>query len=300
MTMTGGQGSGQVALSGTLPPGVYRVRVGGTGVTGYRLIVTRRAEALTGDVFEANDDFDQASRLLFEAVRDIPITTVTFAPGAYDATLHQERGASLNPHERPLVMDDDYFRLDVPAADAVLRRPTVSVFDSDAPLDVTLYDAAHAVIGSWTGVHSMSADPPRGTTCFLKVSGTVPTRYRISTRMRADAGAVPGIEQQLEVIPKWWGDPPAFHLEDVLTDFAIAVNEEPGDGRVIAFQRPDEALQLALVGAHGEVLREAEAVDARLVIDTQGIEPGTYVLRAARPEERSNAKVELRTAPPLA
>ena len=72
------------------------------------------------------------------------------------------------------MMDDDYFLLSVPGG-VDLRRPTVSVQDADAPVEVTLYDAAHTVIGSWPNCHEMSTRPPRGITCYLKVSGRVPT-----------------------------------------------------------------------------------------------------------------------------
>jgi hypothetical protein len=65
-----------------------------------------------------------------------------FPPGIYDATLHQERGVSLAGGRGPLLMNDDYFRIDVPA-DADIARPTVSIFDADQPLNVILYDPTH-------------------------------------------------------------------------------------------------------------------------------------------------------------
>ena len=299
LTTTGNASSGSIVVAGMFAPGSYQVRVSGTGVTGYRMLVSRQSAPLTADIFERNDDFDRASRLLFEAPRGVPITTDTFGPGTFDATLHQERGVSLEPGARPLVMNDDYFRLDAPPADASLRSPTVAVFDADAPVDVTLYDAARAVIQTWSDVRSMSVSPPRGVTSFLKVSGDTPSRYRIphsDERGSAPARRAPrGTGARAEVVDR----PASLLLTDVLTHLAVDVNDAREDGDVIAFARPEEALRLELLDDAGEVLRKAEAIDGRLVIDTRDVERGTYVLRVSRPDDATSSNVQLRTASPL-
>jgi hypothetical protein len=296
MTSSGGPNSGQTLLSGLLPPGRYRIRIGGSGVTAYRLFVSRTPSPLPADIFEANDSFEQAARLLFESGRWTVFGVRSFPPGSYDATLHQERG--LTPLGQPVqLMNDDYYRLEVPGG-VNISRPTVSVYDADSPLDVVLYDNAQAVIQEWTGVRHMKAYPPRPSTCFLKVSGTLPTRYRIHARMTVDPALVPDLEVEVDYLPKWWGDPPPFRLQDAVTHFVLPLEDDPQDGLVVAFDRPEEELLIELVSTDGEVLRQAEAADSRLFLDTGGLDGGTYLVRVSR-AAASAAPVELRTAPPL-
>ena len=172
MSPMGNSQSGRFVVTGLLPPGTYRVRVGGTGATAYRLLVTRASAPLPPDIFELNDSFAGAARLLFEATR-WTIGVRTWPPGSYNATLHQERGVSVvTGGPGGLLMNDDYFHLDVPSSLSVLRQPTFAIHDADAPLDVTLFDASHMPINSWLGVRNMSVHPPAGSICFVKVSGS--------------------------------------------------------------------------------------------------------------------------------
>ena len=298
MIVTNSPSGGQTILTGLLPPGNYRIRIGGHGITAYRLTVSRAPTPLSADIFEVNDSFDQAPRLLFESAPWSRSALDTFPPGSYDATLHQERGVSLNGGQGPLLMNDDYFRLDVPAGLEV-ARPAVSVYDADQPLNVTLYDAAHAIIDRWVGVHNMTTYPPRGDTCYLLVAGTVPTRYRIHARMTADPHLVPGLVGPIDYLPKWWGDPPSFRLTDPVTHFVLPLNDARNDGSAVAFERPDEPLHLELLTISGEVVREAEVVDGRLFVSTEGIDSGTYLLRVTTPDDAPPSPISLRTAPPL-
>ncbi len=95
------------------------------------------------------------------------------------------------------------------------------------------------------------------------------------------------------------GNPPAIKITDVVTHFAVAVNEERGDGQTLDFLAPGEDLRLELLTDGGEPLRQADTIDGRLLIDTADLQPGTYVLRATRPDDAERATVELRTVPPL-
>ena len=109
MSPMGNSQSGRFVVTGLLPPGTYRVRVGGTGATAYRLLVTRASAPLPPDIFELNDSFAGAARLLFEATR-WTIGVRTWPPGSYNATLHQERGVSVvTGGPGGLLMNDDYF-----------------------------------------------------------------------------------------------------------------------------------------------------------------------------------------------
>lgn len=299
MMTVGSSQSGRIMLTGLLPPGNYRIRVGGTGLTAYRLVVTRQPATLPVDQFENNDSFEQASRMLFEIKRWTALGLRSWGPGTYDATLHEHRTFSpVIGGGTHLVMNDDYFRLQVPRNN-LLQRPTISVFDADQPLDVTLYDEARTILQSWFGRH-MSTPLPENTTCFLKVSANKPTRYRISTRMTVDLSMLPGpFQEELEFLPKWWGDPPPLWLKDIVTHYVVEVNENRGDGEAIAFERPAEAIMLELLNLSGEVVREAEAINGNLFIDTRGIERGTYVLRISKAEDATQSLVQLRTVPPL-
>ena len=298
MIETKNPSGGQIMLAGLLPPGNYRIRIGGHGITAYRLSVNRARTPLTADIFEVNDSFDQAPRLLFEPARWSRRELNTFPPGSYDATLHQERGVLARGGQGPLLMNDDYFRLDVPAG-LTVARPTVSVYDADQPLNITLYDTAHAVIDRWTGVRNMTTYPPRGDTCYLLVAGTVPSRYRIHARMTADPHIIPGLVAPIDYLPKWWGNPPSFRLTDPVTHFVLPLNDQPDDGPAVAFERPDEPLILELLTMSGEVIREAEVVDGRLLVSTEGVDSGTYLLRVTALDGALSSPISLRTAPPL-
>ncbi len=300
MTQSGSSQSGRFVLTGLLPPGIYRIRVGGTGITAYRLLVTRQSAPLPTDMFENNDSFTQAARLLFKATKWTDFGLRTWGPGTYDATLHRGRGAPIiTSGVGGSVMNDDYFRLEVPSS-SVFSRPTVRISDADEQLDITLHDEAHAVIQTWTGVRNMTAHPPDNTTCFLKISGNAPTSYRITTRMETDPRSFPGpLQEELELLPKWWGDPPPLHIKDIVTHYVVEVNENRGDGETIAFQRPEEAVRLELLNHSGEVMREADAVNDQLFIDIRGIQRGSYVLRVSKNDHATRSVVQLRLVPPL-
>jgi Subtilase family len=299
MTKVGNARSGRVVFTGLLSPGVYRVCVGGTGLTAYRLLVTHKPSPLLADLFESNDSFARAANLLFVSTK-WSVGVRTWPPGTYDATLHLERGvAVLSSGKAAMLMNDDYFRLHVPSRTPTLR-PRVSISHADELLDVTLYDGKHAVIQTWPGVREMFAYPPENSVCFLKVSSNAPTRYQITTRMDADPKLVPGrIQQEIPVIPKWWGGPAPLRLDDVVTHYLVDVNEDRGDGDAIVFERPSARVQLELLDSSGEVMRAAETVNDTLVIDTRDFRRGSYVLRASKDPAAAGALSLTRMAPPL-
>ena len=144
----------------------------------------------------------------------------------------------------------------------------------------------------------MTAHPPENTTCFLRVSASAPTRYRIFTGMRADPTAVPGpLQEELEIIPKWWGDPGPIEIKDIVKHYVVEINVNRGDGEALAFEAPSEPVRLELLNPSGEVLRDAEAANGNLFINTRGIERGAYVLRVSRAGVGSS--LQLQTVPPL-
>ena len=124
MTTSGGPATGRLVLTGLLPPGGYRVRVGGTGspATGYSSLVGRhRCPATCSKTTTASlrRRVCSSNRRKWTA-----FGLRTWGPGTYDATLHQEPGVPvITGGVGGLLMDDDYFRLEVPDSGAnVLRR----------------------------------------------------------------------------------------------------------------------------------------------------------------------------------
>lgn len=298
MQRTGNAQSGAMVLNGLLPPGTYRVRVSGTATTAYRLDVKIAAAELPGDIFEPNDSFEAAAPMAFRASKWVPLALRPFGPGTFDATLH------LSKHwwvlGGPRMMNDDYFRFSVPESN-VFGQPTISVFDADIPLDVTLYDAARQVIQTWTKVKNMTVKPQPESTVFLKVSADAPSRYRISSMLRVDPGAVPGPlqEELVPVLPDWWLDPP-LHMRAALTHFAVDIEGRPSGADVIAFARTEPGLRLLLLDANGAPLREGRVSDDRVTVETNGLERGRYLLRVERQSSLEDAaSTRLVLAPPL-
>ena len=299
MVRSGSGQSGRQVLSGLLAPGTYRVRVTGKGGTAYRLLVRVAVARLPKDQFEDNDSFERAARLLFETSKWSVYMARSWGPGTYEASLHQDRGfpVALNMPPR-WVMNDDYFRLEVPSS-SVFRQPKVSVFDADVPVTVTLFDATRQVIQSWPNVRRMSVKPPPDSTCYLKVTGSEPTRYFVSTGLFADPRNVPGpLQEELEVIPKWWGDPPPFRIRQAVETFIYELDGDAGEPLTFEPLTPD--VRLELVDQTGALMRQAEERDGLSVIDTRGIDAGQYLLRVTRNVADPQAGMPaLKLAPPI-
>ncbi len=302
MTHTWSAADATSVHAGLLPPGTYRLRVTGSGATAYRLQVRLQPARLDPDLFEENDSFERAARLLFEP-RKGALARLEWGPGVFDATLHTtpdflSGGRRVNP---------DYFRFEVPG-DVDLRIPTVSLYRTDAPVDVTLFDEARNPIESWLQTRNVKILPPPGTTCYLRVTGAVATRYTLSVRRLVDPHNVPEpLQEELQVLPPWWGDP-VLRIEERFGHFLVERGNDPVDGDRIVFQPTAEPLALELLDPAGQVIGQGqEQADGRLAVDTRGLEPGAYVLRVARAEMPADdpasqtarlPALDLRLAPP--
>ena len=295
LTAGGSASSGGLTLDGLLSPGRYAVRVAGGNPTLYRLRFRHRLAALGEDLFEPNDTFDTAVGLRFEAQKGpwtTPLLIRDFGPGTFDATLHLTRG----PFRLPTV-NPDYFRLDVPER-ALLRIPTVWVDSVDAPVDVTLYDSNRAVIGSWHRRGEIVIQPPERSTCFLEVTGADQTRYTIRSGCVVEKGLRLGpLEEELSLIPKWWGDPPPTRLTDRISHYALEL--DPRDGDAVVFETDPALVAVSVLDNAGEILRRAEAVEGGLRLETSDLEPGTYVIAVDVDQDAANGLVPgLRSVPP--
>jgi hypothetical protein len=256
--------------------------------------VGRRAAVLPRDVFEINDSFESAAPMLFEVNRWSPFLHRSWGPGTYDATLHRERTISPYIGGGTSVVNEDFFRLEVPQR-TIFTRPAVTISDADRPLDLTLYDERRVELARWSGVREQTVHPPEWSTCYLKVTGADVTRYRIGTRMTVDTHVIPGPWQEIEVIPKWWGDPPPLVLIDEISHYLHEIGPV-GHGPALVFDAEPDALRIELIDRTGEVIREAQQTAAGLALETQDLEEGPYVVQLTR---RTDATVPVRVVPPL-
>lgn len=299
MTRISSPATGTTTLQGFLAAGTYRILIGGTADTAYRLNVNRQPAKMPEDAFEPNDSFEKATNMIFEPRKGkFGVATLgsEWGPGTFQATLHAVRsflvdGWAINP---------DYYALEVPES-SVFRIPTVTIANTDLPLDVTLYNSARQVIQTWSNVRSVNVVPPENSTCYLKVSGSTVNRYTISTRLKVDARAIPGpLQEELELLPKWWGDPEPYRMFEREKYFAVNVGEDRGDGTAIVFARPEEPVRIELLDLDGNVVSEAAPTQKGVQIDTGGMAAGHYLVRVSRDAgvERAIKAVNLRLLPP--
>jgi hypothetical protein len=172
-------------MAGTLRPANYVLRVAGSGLTAYELSVRPKLAVIKADIFEPNDSFDSATRLLFDPPSPFSIFP-SRGPGDYDATLHQR----LIPGIGFLAVNEDYFALHVPP-ETNNRISQVSVYKADHPLDVSLYDSSQQLIQSWPNQKLVAIKPPAGAVSYLKVSGSKATRYKIGIGRWVDPAVLP-------------------------------------------------------------------------------------------------------------
>src|SRR5262249_40911263 len=152
----------------------YRLAIRGNAITAYDLQVTPRPAKIEKDIFEPNDSFNQATKLVFEVdYRDVLVNPErAWGPGEFDATLHIGWDSSSSFVNPKFGVNPDYFKFDVPARTGKLKSH-IYISHTDYPVDVTLYDKDRQVIGNWPQVRSLPIDPPEGTLCYLRVSGAM-------------------------------------------------------------------------------------------------------------------------------
>jgi hypothetical protein len=300
MIRTSSPANGTAMLQGVLAAGTYRILIGGSADTAYRLRVTQAAAKMPEDIFEPNNTFETAARLIFEPRKGgkfgyFPMLR-EWGPGTFQATLHTVRSHLLGKW----TINPDYYLLDVPAS-SVFRIPTVTIDNTDLPLDVTLYNSTRQVIQAWANVRRVDVTPPANSQCYLLITGKTVNRYTIGTRLKVDKRALPGpLREELELIPKWWGDPEPFRMFEREKFFVVNVGEDRGDGKAIVFARPEEPVRIELLDIAGNVVSEAVRTPAGVQIDTASLENGPYLVRVVRDAgvERATKAVNLRLLPP--
>jgi hypothetical protein len=287
--------NGTVFLNGLLAPGTYRLRVTGSGATAYRLTVKLTLAPLRGDRFEQNDSFARAARFVFRWPTGpiSPYLIPTYGPGYYDATLHQ----GLDFSGGTIVANPDFFHFDVPVS-SVFAIPTIRIADTDAPIDVALYDADEALLQSWPGVRRVVIEPTQGSR-YLRISGASPTRYSLDVDLRVDRDAVPQNWEEigLSPLPDWWGDP-LLRVRDRVRHFVVTVGDDVVSRAPVVFQMPGEAFGVEVLDLAGRVVGHGERVGrGRVQVAAEGLAAGRYVVRVTRSGDVAAGAAKLRLGP---
>jgi hypothetical protein len=172
------------------------------------------------------------------------------------------------------------------------------------PIELTLFDASHAVLNQWPASRTpIEIVPPALTTCFLKVAGISATRYRISIGLEVDADAIPEPHQKpFELFPPWWIDNP-LRLVERVTDYYVDIAAERALGERMAFESPGQPITIELIDVNGVLIRTAAPSErGGLEIDLRGVAPGGYLVRATRMSETGAAgrkALNVRLQPPI-
>jgi hypothetical protein len=278
-------GAGSRVLAGELRPGGYRLRVAGNDRTAYELEVRRDPIAIEPDFLEPNSTSETATRLEFDPPPFSMLGRLR-GPGEYRLTLHRPRfGLTLPGFPRPPV-DPDFFRFRAPASDG-RKVAVVAVGQADFPVDVALFDGAGGLLQEWNGVQAMRHAVPPGVEQVLRVSGSRPTRYRLHVGYGADPTVLPGDIAEAEVIPEWWKKRTPFPVPKEVGEFVVDLTSPVTRREGLAFQVGGGALELTLVDLAGNALpglavRAAPDAAAPPRLDTAGLAPGLYRLRARR------------------
>lgn len=299
LARSGSSSTGRQVLMGLLPRGRYVARVNGSDATAYRLRVRLAGARLAPDAFEPNNSFETATPLRFEPPLGLFRHALwEWGPGSFELTLHEARVLDR------FVANVDFFRLDVPSSN-VFRIPSLTISGADEPVDITIYDAVRQELRTWLQVTSAVIEPPPESIAYLKIEGRFTTRYWLDVGLKVRRGVLPGpLEEDLVLIPKWWGDPGPLQVLDPVAHFAVDISgDELGDG-ALAFELPTaddgapHEVRLELLDAQGRPSREARVVDGKLVVDLSGAEPGTFALQVVRIDGAWGEAFPLRPVPP--
>jgi hypothetical protein len=220
------------------------------------------------DPLAAGRSFDTAALMLFQAVRWSPCLRQSWGPGTYET-------------------ESGHFRLKVPQR-TIYTRPTVTI--AGCSMEIVLYDDRRVELERWTDASSLTVHPPEWSTCYLSISS--PTLYRLTTAMTLDTPVIAGPHHEIEVLPKWWSDPPPLLLTDQTTRYLY--DPCPGEGPALLFEpRP---VVIELLDRSGHAIRQADRTPTALALDTTNLPPGPYVVQITH---QANEVIPIRLLQPL-
>ena len=254
------------------PPGSYRIKVFSQEPNYYKLRVNVTPKPLTPDIFEWNGTKEAAAIIkLRNANPPFDLTGAhTFYQGSYQANI-------LEP------ADVDWFSI-TDITHHVLSVPCFQLISSDQPLDVNLYGPDGTLLSSFSQIKQGRVQLPEAD-CWVEVRGLKTTRYSINFGYYLDKSKLPGPHQKedIEIVPKWWPDPP-FVINEWEKWLEVVIDEELSKHGQLELQG-DTALQLDLLSPQRSLIQSAKANGQNTtVLNVKGIAPGKYLLRVARPE----------------
>lgn len=289
---------GRSTLTAAVGSGTYRIELRGDGPTAYLLRGRRTAGRLAPDRFEGNNSFDSATLLQVQANPRPWLDAGLFGahgPGTFVLNLHTAATA-------PATTDRDFFRVDVPADLGALRIPQI-VIGSDELVDVALFDQTRTLIAEWRGARSHTVALPKGRTSYVRVSGTVHTRYSLWVGLGLNLGALrKQWQEELRVIPDWWVVPPehpewVIHPEELR---AVVLGEQTIADATLLFRTASKTptpVRLELLRDDGEVVGATEFAQGAASFEIANLDPGPYVLRITSDASRSQPLLFTAAAP---
>ena len=245
---------GSARLAGTLAPGSYKLHIHGA-MNLYELAVKLAPAPLESDDFERNDSFEQAT-LFHLFAPDAPPPQfpqlLVFGPGQYELNI--------------LGSDQDFFRVQVDPASALPADARVRFFHTDAPLDISLYDADRTLLQQLGGVRSASFVLTPGATSYLKVTSPRTTRYTMAVRYQVDPSHLPSWVHDQYVVPlPDLGDPQPVETGGLRPHYLVDLMRNRQEMNRLVLSAANEA------ALHAELLNDAGVVVATGQMDERGM-----------------------------
>ena len=108
------------------------------------------------------------------------------------------------------------------------------------------------------------------------------------------------LQEEVEILPKWWGDPEPYRMFERETYFVVNVGKDRGDRRAVVFARPEEMVRIELLDLAGNIVSEGTTTPTTIRVETDGMAASHYLVRISRDTdiERATKAVELRLLPP--
>lgn len=262
---------GKATIAGVLPPGGYVIAVRSNRPNGYSVNAVLAPLKLAGDMFEDNDSFEDAARLMLSAPTSRFGYLIGWGPGRYNCTLHETALAVINP---------DYFELHTPRVAPILL-PFVNIEALDTPLSVWLYDDARVEVANWLNMRQVRFAPTYDSVSYMRIEGNTQGRYDLEFGLEVDKDAIPGPHRRpFGPIPDWWEGPWQGLIRGPERYWSVNVLPREVAGRELAFEASDPSVRLTLQDLEGNLIREATRDGDRLTIDTESVDQGAYFLRA--------------------
>ena len=270
--LAGSFSTGTARFTGPASAGGYKVRIDGS-MNAYKLTVKLSPAVLAADELEPNNSFDQATNFRLRTPGSPTPKLAEFftkGPGRYELTLPKG--------------DIDFFRFQVDASGALPCIAAVRFSDTDAPLDVVLYDAAHQVLPHAPIHRDGSLMLPQGAVSFVQVSSAKPTRYTMTVRYEIDQSHLPGPSQQETTVPLPDLGDPAFRVDPGMRHvFVDLAKQNRATNRLVFGALNGSRLTAELLDTAGMVVatgtQAGDAMHSSVAIETGHLQPGNYLVR---------------------